>query len=246
MRHLPRRLRNLALRFFTGLPPSSLAVSPQLDSDLFQAHLALYHFAGRFAAGKRVLDLGCGTGYGIHDLLEQGAREAVGIDVDRTCVAAARKRFGGPRARFELGDAEALAPDLGRFELVTAINVLVQLRDPRPALAAAARCLAPSGTLVASVPPILDGQTMDLHRTLPTHRSNLYLWDWEDQLRAHFGQLALYRQVPPPGRLPDLGSAGPPRVFASEYVFDEIPLAELYDVGSFTAIFVATLPKTSP
>lgn len=246
MAHLPRRLRNLALRTVRGLPRTSLAVSPELDSDLFQAHRALYQFAARFAAGRRTLDLGCGTGYGTAHLVAAGATAALGVDLSPGCVAAARRRFGGPAVNFRVGDAESLAPDLGSFELVTAINLLVQLRDPRRALAACASHLTASGTLVASVPPILDGQTMDHHRTLPTHRSNLYLWDWEDLLRSHFGELKLYRQVPPAGRLPDLASAGPARLLAEEYAFEEIPLADLYDAGSFAAIFVAAQPKPQP
>ncbi len=131
----------------------------------------------------------------------------------------------------------------GRFGLVVAANLLVHVTDARAVLQRAAGLLEPEGVLVASVPPILDGQTMDLHRTLPSHLSNLYLWDWEDLLRASFGKLRLFRQSPPPGRHPDLAGSGPPRVEAAEFSFEEIALADLYDAGTMAAVFVCSEPK---
>ena len=52
------------------------ASSPaQVDVDLLNEHLARYTFAARLARGKRVLDAGCGAGYGVG---RTGARGAVG------------------------------------------------------------------------------------------------------------------------------------------------------------------------
>ncbi len=36
----------------------------EVDVDLLNEHLARYTFAARLARGKRVLDAGCGAGYG--------------------------------------------------------------------------------------------------------------------------------------------------------------------------------------
>ena len=36
----------------------------EVDIDLLNEHMARYHFAVRLARGKRVLDAGCGAGYG--------------------------------------------------------------------------------------------------------------------------------------------------------------------------------------
>ena len=241
-----RRARNLLVRLYEGLPSSGVAVSPAIDNDLFQAHLALYRFAAVFAPGRRCLDLGCGTGYGAAHLAACGASEVVGIDSDPRAIRYARRKFGSQEVRFERHEAEilaALAGSLGPFELVTAINTLVQLEEPEPVVEQVAASLRPQGVFVASVPPILDGQTMDLFRSLPGHCAHLYLWDWEDLLKASFGTLRLFRQQPPAGRLPDLAHPGPPRLLAADYAFEELALSDLYDAGSMTAVFVGSEPR---
>jgi predicted O-methyltransferase YrrM len=40
----------------------------QVDVDLLNEHMARYTFAVRLARGKRVLDAGCGAGYGSAEL----------------------------------------------------------------------------------------------------------------------------------------------------------------------------------
>lgn len=237
------RARNAVIRLVKRLPPSSRAVSPEVDSDLYQAHLAVYRFCSRFASERRCLDVGCGTGYGAAELAGNGgAVEVVGIDPDLKSIAYARRRYGGA-ARFEVQTAEALGEEWGEFGLITACNVLAQLEEAAAGLVRMAARLEEDGTFVASVPPILDAQAMDFHRTRTSHRSNHYLWEWEELLRSSFGSLRLFRQEPPPGLAPDFGDPGPSRVKARAYAFEELPLADLYDVGSLAALFVCTEPS---
>lgn len=243
MPSLPRRLRNLAVRTLNRLPPPSHAVSPLIADDLFEAHRGLYLFAGSFAAGRRCLDLGCGSGYGSQILASAGALEVLGIDQDPRVIAFAQRRFAGAASRFEVADIASFSAGSAPFGLAVAINLLVHVPEAAAALRHQARNLSPDGVLVASVPPILDAQTMDLHRTLPRHRSNLYLWDWEDAFKAAFTGLRLFRQLPPEGRLPRLADSSPSRLRAEEYRFEELALADLYDVGSLAAVFVASVPK---
>ena len=49
---------------FTG----ERVIPGQVEDDLWAEHVARYAFAARFAAGKRVLDVGCGMGYGTAEL----------------------------------------------------------------------------------------------------------------------------------------------------------------------------------
>jgi SAM-dependent methyltransferase len=232
-----RRLRH-------GLPARGGPVSPEAANDLFVAHLAAYDFAARLGAGRRVLDLGCGTGYGSAHLLAAGAAAVVGLDPDAAAVAYATRHFGGPRLRFVRGRAEELPAALPaaaeRFGLIVAANLLAHLAAPGEALAAAVRVLAEDGALVASVPPIVDDLTMDQHRASGVHRSNRYLWGWESLLRERFGELRLFRLLPPAGAGLDLGDPRRSRLALADFRCEELPLSKLEEAGSLAAIFVGS------
>ena len=51
---------------FTG----ERVIPGQVNDDLWSEHVARYAFARRYAEGKRVLDAGCGAGYGSAELAQ--------------------------------------------------------------------------------------------------------------------------------------------------------------------------------
>ena len=51
-------------------------------------HVSRYRWAAQIAAGRTVLDAGCGTAYGCALLAEAGAREVVGVDRAADVLAA--------------------------------------------------------------------------------------------------------------------------------------------------------------
>jgi SAM-dependent methyltransferase len=76
-------------------------------------------------AGRRVLEIGCGTG----DLLAAlEPSEGVGLDFSTDMIARARERHPEPNLRFEVGDAADL-PALGPFEYVVLSNLVGDLVD---------------------------------------------------------------------------------------------------------------------
>jgi protein-L-isoaspartate O-methyltransferase len=74
-----------ALAEFTG----ERVIPGEVDIDLLNEHLARYTFAARLARGKRVLDAGCGAGYGSAEL-SLSAHSVVGVDSAAEAVAFAR------------------------------------------------------------------------------------------------------------------------------------------------------------
>jgi SAM-dependent methyltransferase len=237
MPHTLQRAVNALRRLKAGLPARG-RVSPEVPNDLFQAHLALYVFASTLAGGKRVLDLGCGTGYGSARMAGAGAASVVGLDSDAKSLAYARRRYSGPAVRFVQGTAEAPPGDLGTFDLVVAANLLPHLASPAAAVDAAARLLAPQGALLASVAPVVDDRTMEQHRAAGIHRSNLYLWDWESLFRKWFQEIRLFQAVPPAGATLDFTAPSPSRTRADDFGFEEVPLARLASVGGLGAVFL--------
>ncbi len=100
-------------------------------------------------AGLDVLDVGTGQGHAVNLLARAfPAGRFTGVDVSEGGVAAAREeaaRLGLRNAHFELADAAAVT---GRYDLVTAFDVIHDLARPAEALAAVAGVLRDGGVFL--------------------------------------------------------------------------------------------------
>jgi SAM-dependent methyltransferase len=110
-------------------------------------------------SGRRVLDVGCGSGRYAVALAERGA-EVVGVDVSRAMLVLARRhareRLVAHACRFVQADFEGYEPD-GRFDVGLMMGVLEYFVDPRPFLARLHDLT--SDRVILSVPPVLRWQT---------------------------------------------------------------------------------------
>jgi len=122
-----------------------------IDLTADDAHTRLIRLVGE---GKRVLELGCATGYMSKVLVEQFGCTVIGVEVDAEAAEAARKAC----ARVIVGDVEVLnwSRELGpdRFDVIVCADVLEHLREPGRTLAALKPFLAPDGYVVASIPNV--------------------------------------------------------------------------------------------
>lgn len=101
--------------------------------------------------GKRLLDVGCGTGKSFLPMLRRGY-EIVACDLSPSMVEAARRALpDGADAEVVVADARAL-PRLGSFDLVTclddALNYLLSDEELEAAMRGVARNLRPGGLFV--------------------------------------------------------------------------------------------------
>lgn len=103
--------------------------------------------AAKVTKGSRLLDIACGPGYVAGGGAERGAH-ATGIDFARTMIDEARWRF--PGARFQQGDAEALAFDAAAFDAVTCGFGIGHFPEPDKAIAEVFRVLRPGGRYALS------------------------------------------------------------------------------------------------
>lgn len=101
---------------------------------------------------KRVLDIGCGTGYSLQWLQEQfPLAQCVGVDVSRDAAAWWSSRRIDSAV---LASADKLPFPSGVFDLVTCFDVIYQfdVRNAGTACAEFARVLAPQGRLLIREP----------------------------------------------------------------------------------------------
>jgi len=102
------------------------------------------------ATPRRVLDVGCGTGYLLRLLARRcpHATELAGIDPAPAMIEAAGQAAGDQRLRFTVGVAERLPYPDGAFDLVVSTTSFDHWADQRAGLSECARVLAPGGHLV--------------------------------------------------------------------------------------------------
>jgi 2-polyprenyl-3-methyl-5-hydroxy-6-metoxy-1,4-benzoquinol methylase len=114
-------------------------------------HRCRYWWAAQAAAGKEVLDAGCGTGYGTLILAEAGAKAVTGIDVAQEAVDAASERLGD-RGSIVQGDLRELPFDDDSFDLVVCLEVIEHVAEGAAVVAEFRRVLRPDGVLLVSSP----------------------------------------------------------------------------------------------
>lgn len=131
----------------TGEPGLSLAYNEAcytLRREVLDRALADVAFDPR---GRRVLDVGCGTGYWTAYYTARGA-EYTGLDIAPTSVARLSAEYPGSRfVHLDVGEA----PPPGRFDLVNAFDVLYHVTDDarwERALRHLAESLDPGGVMV--------------------------------------------------------------------------------------------------
>jgi len=98
-------------------------------------------------AGRRLLDVGCGTGF-VLAALESAGLEVTGIDMHASSLGLARARVRGPLV---LSSATDL-PFFPDFDVVTLFDVIEHVEDDAAVLREARRVLAPDGAVVVTVP----------------------------------------------------------------------------------------------
>ena len=137
----------------TGQPePTGERFVPELMSgQLIDAeHQVRYRFALAHVGSRRVLDAGCGVGWGSELIVEAGAAEVVGVDNSAEALTACRAR--GVAATFVQADLGDLPFADDTFDVVVCFEALEHTQDTNRTLDELVRVLRPAGILFVSSP----------------------------------------------------------------------------------------------
>ena len=176
---------------FTGERYLPEVVSPYIAYE----HWHRYLFASGWVAGKDVLDVASGEGYGSR-WLARSARTVLGVDIDPAAVAHAAAAYPADNLTFRCGSAAAIPVEgRHRFDVIVSFETLEHLPAAGQAafLAEAARLLRPGGVLLLSTPN-RDAYNARNGEANEFHLLELDEAEFRNYLRPSFPHVTMYAQ----------------------------------------------------
>ena len=155
-------------------------------------HLPRYEVALAHCAGKRVLDFGCGTGYGAARLADVAA-EVVGADLSQGALSFARQTHCRPNLKFERSADLGAGFAAASFDTIVCFEVIEHLAkdDQDRLLQNFSRLLKPSGTAIISTP---NPKITSLYDPNPYHIHEMDAEEFNRCVLQFFAHVALVEQ----------------------------------------------------
>lgn len=165
----------------------------------YAEHIQRYEFALEYCRGKRVLDAGCGIGYGSHFLAANGARSVLALDISEEALSEARQNYRLENLRYEQQNVEVLGDDsalMGQIDVVVNFENLEHLQHPERLISGAAAILSHTGgTFITSTP---NGAISDFDEygklANEFHVKEFTLEELRSILSPHFERMSMYGQ----------------------------------------------------
>ncbi|KXS36824.1 MAG: hypothetical protein AWU55_2835 [Halomonadaceae bacterium T82-2] len=174
------------------LPPTGERFLPELDGDIVAEHLHRYLVARRYVAGKNVLDIASGEGYGSRLLAEAAAR-VTGVDIAHEAVAHARERYVADNLEFRQGDCTAIPLPDASVDVVVSFETIEHHDKHAEMIAEIKRVLRPDGLLIISSPDKREYSDVPGYAN-PYHVKELYRDEFEALLDGAFRHRRLLGQ----------------------------------------------------
>jgi SAM-dependent methyltransferase len=178
-----------------GVPPLELTGERTLpdipeENYWYRRHLAVYEWIGARVAGRRVLDMACGEGYG-SEVLSRSAASVVGVDANPEAHEHARVRYQRENLRFDRGVVETYGQPQSLDALVF-LQTIEHVQDPQAVLEHFRALLAPGGVAYVSTPNLLTLAGPDREKSdNPWHVREYRAHEFDQLCRSVFAEVDL-------------------------------------------------------
>lgn len=159
--------------------------------DIDGLHLSKYRFSLKFCKGKKVLELGCGAGYGSKYLAKGGAKQVIAYDLDKKVIKFAKQNFNDKKVIFRLGDVESLKLK-SEYNVVIAFELIEHLNQPEKLLSLTKRALVRNGIFILSTPNRENSSYDGDKPSNPHHVKEYYPLELKQLLKKYFSKIELY------------------------------------------------------
>lgn len=177
------------------LPFTGERFVPGARGEIWVEHWHRYHFASRWCAGKRVLDVACGEGYGTA-LLARHAAHVTGVDLSAEAIAHARGRYASlANAEFTEASCTALPLADASVDVAVSFETIEHIAAQAEFIGELARVLTPEGVLVLSCPNKLEYSDKRGYAN-EFHVKELYRDELASLVAARLPAIAWYGQRP--------------------------------------------------
>ena len=177
-----------------GVPPLALdgeRTLPDVPAENygFRRHVAVYAWVAPQVAGRRVIDMASGEGYGA-DILAGRAASVVGVEANPDAFEHARLRYRRANLRFERSMVEVYAEPC---DAIVFLQTIEHVQDPGAVLEHFKAMLAPGGLVFVSTPNVLTlAPPGEARSGNPWHVREYRPDEFAAMCAAHFAHVELY------------------------------------------------------
>jgi SAM-dependent methyltransferase len=177
----------------TGNTISAERASITPDSPMWGEHRSRYHFAAPYVAGKTVLDIACGTGFGEQILIDAGVARVFAADYSEEALLTT-KELGTQSTDLLRTDGTLLPFENGTFDAVTSFETVEHIPDYERFVAELRRVLKDDGVMIMSTPNAYYTRPVNGKPVNPFHVYEFTPEEFGTLLGRYFSSVKLYGQ----------------------------------------------------
>ena len=152
-------------------------------------HIKRYEWAKDYLKGLKVLDNGCGTGYGTYFLAKNEVKEIIGIDISKASIKYAQEKYNAKNLIFKQMNSLSLNLKKNYFDAIISFDVIEHLDEKRHKdyLSEMVKVINSNGFLLIGSPNIALSRERNPH-----HKKELTLNEFKNLLKLFFNDIDLF------------------------------------------------------